>query len=319
MVYVPFPDSGLDNHLQLAAWRTATGIKEWKNLKGYLADHTKQYAETTTAPPKCWYSELPLGDNYSVDVEHFRPKASGDPLPAKDLRDIKREYGVEVLQTSDSGQYPWLEFEYRNYRLVTAMTNRAGAKHTFFPILKNTTRLAIGHNPWSTKEYNLMLDPVDKHDSSLLTVFPNGFIVPSAPQGQVTDEMINSPSTSWTDPQMNFMRAAVTIYRYNLNDPVFVDGRKGKIEEVDYDINLLLEALVEPQFHRFKQDYVRRLNNAIRPSAPFALAARCAFRDFKFPDGTNAQLQSELRRLLDVMLRINEDAVANVAVDWNRP
>lgn len=317
MVYVPFPNSELDGHTQLAAWRAATGIKEWKNLKQYLADHSKKFA-STTVPSKCWYSELPLGDNYSIDVEHFRPKASGDPLPAKDLRDIKREYGVEVHQTSDSGQYPWLEFEYRNYRLVTAMTNRAGAKHTYFPILKGTTRLATGQYPWSIKEYNLMLDPANKHDSSLLTVYPNGLIAPSAPKGQLTNTMIASPSSSWISSEMNFMRAAITIYRYNLNDTVFVDGRRGKIEEVTNDINMLLKALVDPSFDAFKQDYVRRLRNAILPSAPFSLAARCAFRDFKFPDGTNDALQSQLRRLLDGMLKINVDAVDSVTVDWSR-
>ncbi|MEY4926244.1 MAG: hypothetical protein RI894_680, partial [Bacteroidota bacterium] len=53
------------------------------------------------AIPKCWYTELPQGDSVASDVEHFRPKNSGDPLNEKQVDELKKLAGVDFYQNPD--------------------------------------------------------------------------------------------------------------------------------------------------------------------------------------------------------------------------
>ncbi len=187
MVYIPYPRTDLDTHPDLASWRAKANKREgdWKQLKDFLADSARVVAGKHPVT-KCWYSELPQGDDFARDVEHFRPKNQASPLTAKQIKDIEQVAGITYEQDASTGRYPWLEFDYRNYRIVSAKTNRGGAKHIYFPVAKNGTRLVAGQFPWVQAEYPYFLDPANKHDASLLFVKPNGEIAPLAPKTALT-------------------------------------------------------------------------------------------------------------------------------------
>jgi hypothetical protein len=126
MNYIPFPRLDLDKHPDLMKWRAKNHKQEgdWKILKSYLHACT-QIGNVIQTLPKCWFSELPQGDDYALDVEHFRPKNSGNALSARQVKQIEQYANITIRQSETSAPYEWLTFDYRNYRLVTATTNRA--------------------------------------------------------------------------------------------------------------------------------------------------------------------------------------------------
>jgi hypothetical protein len=87
MVYIPFPRQDQDEHLDLKAWREKQNKtkSDWKSLKPFLAEQPR-LIKGNDRSPKCWYTELPQGDNYALDVEHFRPKNQALPLKEDTLK-----------------------------------------------------------------------------------------------------------------------------------------------------------------------------------------------------------------------------------------
>lgn len=320
MNYIPFPREDKDNHADLVAWRSNANKVEgdWTDLKPYLSDtcRLKDGVHTIT---KCWYSELHQGDNYALDVEHCRPKNAAEPLNKKQVKDIENTTGENFLQDVATGNsYPWLQFEYRNYRIVTALTNRAGAKHIYFPIVKDTTRLAAGTYPWNTEEFPFFLDPAIKHDADLLLVEPSGRIIPKAPKTPLTQADIDALPGSWETDAFNYTRAEVTIKMYRLNDAVFVEGRKELFRRVSREMKALLHA-INYNAPELIDHSTENLYDYILPSAQFSLAAKCAMMayipDAKFGVPTIDIFNKTVKSILDKM----EDLVNNTIVDWTKP
>ena len=275
MNYIPFPRTDKDSHLELISWRNkqqkADG--DWKALKSFLSDCTK-ILQSNDALPKCWYSEMPQGDNVALDVEHFRPKDSGNPLNEAKIKQFVNSRSLNFKQDSSIGNYNWLKFDYRNYRLVTAMTNRAGAKHIYFPIAQGTTRLATSQLPWNTVEFPYFLDPTNKHDASLLMVKPNGEITPRTPYTLLSDADYNGLPNTWRNDGFNYLRSIVTIQMFRLDDTIFNQARKKVYDDTTMDLDMLEIAYTENS--SVIPILVKKLVNLILPSAPFSLAAKSA-------------------------------------------
>jgi hypothetical protein len=315
MNYIPYPREDKDSHSDLIKWRANASKKDgdWIDLKSFLHECTK-ILDATDALPKCWYSELPQGDDYALDVEHFRPKGSGDPLTNKHIKEIEKLGGVKFEQETSSGSYSWLEFDYRNYRLVTATPNRAGAKHIYFPIAKGTIRLSSGQYPWDTNEYPYFLDPTDKEDVALLFVKPNGEIAPITPRTELTvDDYSNLPRT-WKNNGFNYLRAIVTIKMYRLNDTRFIQGRKKVFDDTLNELENLDILFSENPESEVIHRIINKIVQLILPSAPFSLAAKSAIKTYhaKRIDKSNFEtIKSRILNKVDI-------AISQVLIDWNK-
>lgn len=318
MNYIPFPREDLNKDADLESWRKIVPKKKgsWGVLKPYLAK-TACILSTDVGLPKCWFSELPQGDNNALDVEHFRPKKSGSSLKAEKLEQIRKLSGLtEIPQLEEDYTYDWLEHDYRNYRLVTAMTNRSRAKHIYFPVLKGTTRLPKKNFPWKKKEYPLFLDPTDSHDAGLLYVQPTGEIAPTAPQTEITADDLKNVTAQWHTDGFNYLRAWVTIVLFRLNDQVFVTGRKEVFEATTFDLTTLEMLLSENPASQAIPRLIEHLFKRILPASPFSLAAISAMKayipqDLTKPDHINSAIQTMLQRL--------PDEIAKLKVDWTNP
>lgn len=319
MVYIPFPRQDHDNNEDLAAWRLKILKQEndWKALKIFLAKQPRLKPDIHPIP-KCWYSELPQGDNIATDVEHFRPKNRAAPLNVEQIKVLQEKTGFKLRQDSTESAYSWLEFDYRNYRLVTGFTNRGGAKHVYFPIVETTARLAQGRFAWSDVEYPYFLDPSNKHDTTLLLVKPNGEIIPRSPKTEITDAYINNLPHSWNSDGFNFMRAEVTIQLYRLNERILQEGRK----EVYDKANELLKRLQDcfpvdnDRFERLKNGFIDDLAKMTLPSAPFALAARCALQAYLPPNHLKENVKDALEYIVRQILVKIEEEVSKLVISW---
>lgn len=322
MVYIPFPREAFDENEDLSTWRAKTSKRDgdWRTLKDFLAGQS-QLIPDQSATPKCWYSEMLQGDRYALDVEHFRPKQKASPLDSANLKKLKLKTGFDLEQSTEEGAYPWLKFDYRNYRLVTAMTNRAGAKHVYFPIAKNSNRIATNAFPWETPEFPCFLDPTDPHDASLLLVKPNGEIIPRAPKTQLTDADFENLPKTWHADGFNYMRAEVTILMYNLDHRIFQEGRKKVYDRIVDLMGRLQDCLPDDQDRlvRLKDGFIADLVDAVSPSAPFSLAARCALEAYIPPTHLNIDLKNVLEKIPQQILDRVALEVSKIAINWHKP
>lgn len=324
MVYIPYPRLDLDTHIDLEVWRNKNPKKknDWKMLKKYL-DDSGRLKLAVHPMSKCWYSELPQGDKYALDVEHFRPKRTANAIISKHIRAIEKLAGIVFEQENTNGNYRWLEFDYRNYRIVTACTNRSGAKHSYFPIAKGTSRLMLAKFPWGSNnlEYPLLLDPTDRHDAQLLFVKPNGEIAPLAPKTLLTSQDCSDLPSSWRLDGFNYLRAFTTIVLYNLNDPIFVAGRREVYEETTQTISWftkIVDAEVMPILKDVCSEMLEKIGLSCFPSAPFALAARCALKAFVVPSNTSAQTKELVDGMITKLLDKIDNAVNGQMIDWTK-
>ena len=319
MVFVPYPRVDLDNHENLLAWRKKVGKKEgdWKELKVFLEEQPRFFAIHKI--PKCWYTELPQGDNYALDVEHFRPKNQASPLNTDQLKIIEKKLGYSVFQELTEWEYSWLEFDYRNYRLTTALPNRGGAKHVFFPIAQKTERLKNGEFPWTKSEYPLLLDPTNLHDSKQLLVLPNGLIIPRAKREELILEDFDDIDNQWLKDGFNYLRATITIELYRLNERFLVAGRKERFETTDAEIDTFIQGIIENVTSNLQDKLIKPLILSVLPSAPFSLASRCAMEAYIVDPTLDALVIETVNNNLRMILqRVEQDSIAK-AVDWNKP
>lgn len=318
MNYIPYPREDKDNHTDLVKWRAkANKIDgDWTNLKTYLSDNCRILSKIHPIT-KCWYSELQQGDNYALDVEHFRPKNSAFPLNDKDVKEISEKIKSPFLQDTNTTQnYPWLKFEYRNYRIVTALTNRAGAKHIYFPIFQNTQRLSVNQTPWNTDEYNFFLDPTNKRDTTLLFVKPNGEIEPLAKQTELTQNDINNLPHSWENDAFNYVRALVTIKMYRLNEKVFIEGRKEIYDAVKAELDILIK-LIEKNVEEIMEMVINKIVNFILPSAQFSLAARCSINNYVPDEGYSQETLILFEQTIQKILNRVDQLVNQLQINWD--
>lgn len=320
MVHIPFPRLDLNGHPDLTRWRAnnSKASGDWKILKEFLADHSR-LIQGIHPIPKCWYTELPQGDHYALDVEHFRPKNQARPLTKKQVAKLEKRTGIVFLQNLIGGNYNWLEFDYRNYRLTTATPNRGGAKHVYFPVVHGTNRLNNGEFPWLQKEYNFCLDPADPHDATLLMVKPDGKIEPRTPKTLLTAaDFVNLPQ-SWHNDGFNYVRAWMTIQLYRLEEKIFEQGRKvvyDKINELMERLLLCFDTNADP---RLTNGFIKDITECILPSAPFALSARCALEAYVPPPGIDVNSSYAIsqipRQILDKVINNTNAKVCS----WDNP
>ena len=325
MIYIPFPRIDLDDHDELIAWRNKSSYTkgDWKDLKSSFLPDQGRYVPAIHAIPKCWFSELPQGDNFVQDVEHFRPKANAKPLDNRGetlwKTTLEKKIGFSIHQDNATGAYPWLEFDYRNYRFVTGRTNRGGGKHDYFPIAMNSQRLTAGQLPWTTTEYSFLLDPTNPHDAKQLWVLPDGRIIPKAPKPTtpVLATDYNNLQATWQEDSFNYIRAWITIGLYRLEEGVLINARK---EVYDNTLKNLRHLIISIEINNslLLNDYIKDLYEATLPSAPFALAARCALSDYTIP----SDLRPELIPILTNIIRRLEDkiqAIEQTPISWTNP
>lgn len=326
MVYITFPRVDLDKHVDLVLWRNKKTYNknDWGALKSSFLPSQARHINHIHTVPKCWFSELPQGDNFVQDVEHFRPKANAKPLDnvGKTLWEstLTKKIGFPIFQDSSVGAYTWLEFDYRNYRFVTGRTNRGGGKHDYFPIALNSNRLLSPQTPWTTKEYNFLLDPTDPHDAQQLWVLPSGQIRPKAskPIHPVLAANYNNLNSTWQQDPFNYIRAWVTICLYRLEEKVLINARKEVYENTQKNLNRLIRFGIIKNDRSFIKEYTQDIYEAMLPSAPFALAARCALADYSAP----ATLQQELLPLLNKLithLKNKIQTIEQTPISWTNP
>jgi hypothetical protein len=315
MNYIPYPRIDLDTHKDLVIWRTKATKSDgdWTDLKEYLAENAR-IIKGKHPISKCWYSELPQGDDFARDVEHFRPKNQASPLSAKQIKEFEALAMIKYEQDEIVGSYNWLEFDYRNYRLVTAKPNRGGGKHVYFPIAKGKARLTNTQNPWSEQEYYYLLDPTNKNDTLLLMVKPNGEIAPLAPKTQLIQDDFDGLPETWQENGFNYLRAMVTIKLYRLNDAVFLAGRKEVFDKITRLTSLLELCTKTNADKRIINSTIEDIAMSIIPSAPFSLAAKSALIAYQ-PNNGNSEVTAIIQSIL---LKV-ETQIKELTVDWNKP
>lgn len=321
MNFVPYPAVRLNAHPDLAQWHnTESGKRDWKTLKAYLAEHTGRTEQSGAAVDiqrKCWFSELPLADPFSEDVEHFRPKASGSPLTASQVKSILSEFETDVPQSEEGGTYPWLCYDHRNYRLVTALTNRTGGKHIHFPVLRGTARLNAGQFPWQDSEYPLFLDPTDQNDIGHLQVNPDGVIMPAHPIPAA--DFFDRPDLVplWNSTEMHYMRAAVTIVMFRLNHDILIRGRKTRYVKVCEWLELLKFSLRSGALSDVNTKYyLSELTQSVSPTAPFSLAAIWAVRTYELADSDEVE-RALIKEITSEILRKSDELNRGTETDWS--
>lgn len=320
MIYIPYPRTDLDTHCDLVRWKNQTSKKkgDWSKLKDFLSEAPRIIIGKHPIP-KCWYSELPQGDDNAKDVEHFRPKSKAYPLSAKQILEIEKSSGLKYEQDNSVGNYQWLEFDYRNYRLVTAKTNRGGAKHVYFPLAKTTNRLGVGKFPWVDNEFPYFLDPTNKFDTSLLFVKPNGEITPIAPKTQLTQADFDNLPATWKNDGFNYIRAIVTIKLYRLNDAIFIKGRKEVYDKIARQLDFLIKCISSNVDEKIKLLYIEDIIDGALPSAPFSLAAKCALIGFIPPENTESNVICEIKSIIANILLQIDNKTNSLTIDWERP
>lgn len=108
---------------------------------------------------KCWYTEAREAVSY-YQVDHYRPKA----------------------------KYPWLAFEWRNFRLSGGKPNRK--KWDKFPLVDEGSRVSVWDAPFNG-EVPLMLDPTDPNDPPLLTFSDDGMPACAKPEDEDVCKRVN--------------------------------------------------------------------------------------------------------------------------------
>ena len=149
---------------QNAANEKPEGVKrlDYINTRSKVWSDLKPQLELLSAG-KCWYSEA--RDKVSFwQVDHYRPKSL----------------------------YPWLAFDWRNYRLCGGVPNVA--KLNNFPLEESTTR-AKSVDDSLDQELPLLLDPSRWGDADLLTFTANGEPACSLPKDELAVRRVRETIT----------------------------------------------------------------------------------------------------------------------------
>lgn len=145
---------------ELAKLDVERKIKERNELIDKHSDHWGKLKPWLLALSggKCWFSEVrELFSHY--DVEHFRPKKE-----------------AKGLHGHDRDGYWWLAFDYMNFRICGNVGNRK--KGGWFP-LQYGSRCSTYVRRCEGDEVPHFLDPINKHDVTLLAFDEEGKAVPA--------------------------------------------------------------------------------------------------------------------------------------------
>jgi hypothetical protein len=160
--------------------------------------------------------------------------------------------------------------------------NSAGNKSNVFPVLVDTKRLSAPNLPSETKEYPLLLAPTSQEDTDLLTIDPQGDIMPKYPFSYTAKPIgfDSNPASYWGGYWLNGIRVYVSVVVYGLDDTGLKRARKDKYAAT---VDLLndIESAIHLKNKKKIVEVVKQLKAKMRGDAKFALAARAACRDFQ--------------------------------------
>lgn len=217
---------------------------------------------------KCWYSEsCNIGSLNPID--HFRPKANRVKSLTSAFASLDASLWAQMDTRSRAG-YPFLEFEFSNYRYACYVVNSSNKKETtdgttkgklnFFP-LQNGSPFGTSI-PTLNTEISCLLDPCNLNDPALLTFNEFGKINPHV-------ALLN---VSW-----EYCRVLVSIELYHLHYYYFVEKRrelwdycKERIELAD---TIYIKAVKTPEEERILLSFIRELNNKINKKSEFSAVA----------------------------------------------
>lgn len=217
----------------------------WTGFKKYLAKMS--YG-------KCWYSESHDPQSF-FDVDHFRPKGEAQRVDGG-LKD---------------GGYPWLAFDWDNFRYSAGRSNRLSTdedtdltvgKGSWFPLCPGSP-VADWGNRDTISERPILLDPTNPHDMRLLLVGALGSIEPSA-----------------TCVGTNRERVAKSAMYYGLNLPLLTEARSKVMREIQEMVEILLQTVAAADAVPLAADLLPvpqqadLITSKTMPNSAFALAAR---------------------------------------------
>jgi len=211
----------------------------WSSLKEILSNISSK---------KCWYCES-REDRSDKDVDHYRPKSV----------------------------YPWLAFDWHNYRFACTFCNRkrsnantesgTGGKGNDFPLADGCSRATCTEE--LLQETPLLLDPCSPHDVGLFYFLETGH-----------------PCPKYNDHPMRKLRAETSIHLYNLNHPELVERRvalANKLRGWIISANKLFDqcdcgnSAIDEAFDKL----VDNIHNAISKEAEDSTFARIIVREYQ--------------------------------------
>jgi len=212
---------------------------------------------------KCWYSEA-MGPQSPYDVDHFRPKSE-----------------AQRSETEKDDGYPWLAFEWDNFRYSAERSNRLSTdeetgetfgKSSWFPLLAGS-RVANWDDRCVDHERPLLLDPTARADVALIDVDSDGRM---------------KPSRTCTKAGADRVKASVRFYGLDLPD---ILGARRQVmidlgEEID-KLLMLIEAAMDaerPTDPELIEKHRKTITGWTLPSRPFTLAARARLIERGLPE-----------------------------------
>jgi hypothetical protein len=167
-----------------------------------------------------------------LEIEHFRPKNKVAKLDYVE-KSIFDENTWKILgslrdvQTTRKEGYYWLTYDWQNYRLSCKDSNTR--KGMYFPLLPNSTPATL--NGQETNEIPVLIDPLIKDDAELICFEKINEdevkVVPSTALS-IINGVNNEEEISETD-KINYFRAVVSIWVYNLNDMRGIKKARGTV------------------------------------------------------------------------------------------
>ncbi|MCA3692610.1 hypothetical protein [Aquidulcibacter sp.] len=180
--------------------------KVWKAFRESLANVSHK---------KCWFTEA-RDDGALPDVDHFRPK------------------GRFKAPDHEHEGYPWLAFDWRNFRLSSQRSNRWNTdektgervgKNSAFPLIDGSPR-ATWANRCEADELPILLDPTCPDDVELIDIQDDGSVI---------------PATGCTSEEAKRVRASIQLLGLNL--PPFKEGRREIIRSVKVEIKRIRDKI----------------------------------------------------------------------------
>lgn len=225
MKYILFPASVVEKRW-LARAKKALQVAEQKPEGPQRQDYISRRSQIWSAlkpqlealsAGKCWYSEARDKVSY-WHVDHYRPKSL----------------------------YPWLAFDWRNYRLCGGIPNATKLNH--FPLEDEKNR-ALKAEDHVGGEKPVLLDPVRWGDPELLTFTANG-----------------EPACAVPDNQLAARRVRESVRLLELNSEQLCAARRDKWRRCEIKLKELRRILNERR-QQETDDAVRHMNELCRDLA----------------------------------------------------
>jgi uncharacterized protein (TIGR02646 family) len=222
-----------------AAKTEASTKPDEKSRQAFISEKSAIWAELkpvleALSDGKCWYSEAKDKVSY-WEVDHYRPKKL----------------------------YPWLAFDWENFRLCGGKPNRK--KTDEFPLEDESCRACAGA-PDKSAEHPLLLDPVCWGDPKLLTFKADG-----------------EPTCAVPANELAVRRVRETVPALGLDSPILCDARREKWRNCETKLKKLRD-IVEVNRQRenmdaaaFSRDLCRDIAELFADQAEFTATAKaCA-------------------------------------------